>query len=120
MFDSEEPSTTKGMSNLNRKLKSNETNVELRWRKKSQVKWGDIENYVEFLSKEMPDIKIDGNCLFEVERRLNVHSNSNKLEQLENQHAEKLMVPRRYAYLILVLIKGLAGIPVLRTGELKN
>ncbi|GFS53165.1 uncharacterized protein TNIN_295611 [Trichonephila inaurata madagascariensis] len=34
MFDPEEPSTTKGMSNLKRKLKSNETNVELRWRKK--------------------------------------------------------------------------------------
>ncbi|GFV12444.1 hypothetical protein TNCV_1792231 [Trichonephila clavipes] len=38
----------------------------------------------------MPDIKIDDNCLFEVERRLDVHLNSNKLEQLENQHAEKL------------------------------
>ncbi|GFY09597.1 hypothetical protein TNCV_380921 [Trichonephila clavipes] len=57
----------------------------------SQVKWADIENYVEFLSKEIPDIKIDGNCLFEVERRLNVYLNSNKLEQLENQHAEKLV-----------------------------
>ncbi|GFV61689.1 hypothetical protein TNCV_188471 [Trichonephila clavipes] len=56
----------------------------------SQVKWADIENNVEFLSKETPDIKIDDNCLFEVERRLNVHLNSNKLEQLENQHAEKL------------------------------
>ncbi|GFW63989.1 hypothetical protein TNCV_706941 [Trichonephila clavipes] len=59
----------------------------------AQVKWADIENYVEFLSKEMPDIKIDDNCLFEVERRLNVHLNSNKLEQLENQHAEKLGYP---------------------------
>ncbi|GFW20104.1 hypothetical protein TNCV_2320451 [Trichonephila clavipes] len=38
----------------------------------------------------MPDIKIDDNCLFDVERRLNVHLNSNKLEQLENQHDEKL------------------------------
>ncbi|GFV44846.1 hypothetical protein TNCV_563951 [Trichonephila clavipes] len=38
----------------------------------------------------MPDIKIDDNCLLEVERRLNVYLNSNKLEQLENQHAEKL------------------------------
>ncbi|GFU68919.1 uncharacterized protein TNCV_4882461 [Trichonephila clavipes] len=38
----------------------------------------------------MPDIKINDNCLFEIERRLNVHLNSNKLEQLENQHAEKL------------------------------
>ncbi|GFW00895.1 uncharacterized protein TNCV_1761331 [Trichonephila clavipes] len=34
MFDPEEPSTTKGMSNLKRKLKSNGTNVELRCRKK--------------------------------------------------------------------------------------
>ncbi|GFV88201.1 uncharacterized protein TNCV_3243501 [Trichonephila clavipes] len=30
MFDPEEPSTTKGMSNMKRKLKSNEKNVELR------------------------------------------------------------------------------------------
>ncbi|GFW04587.1 uncharacterized protein TNCV_2226051 [Trichonephila clavipes] len=36
MLDPEEPSTTKGMSNFKRKLKSNETNVELRWRKKSK------------------------------------------------------------------------------------
>ncbi|GFV76933.1 uncharacterized protein TNCV_690031 [Trichonephila clavipes] len=57
-----------------------------------QVKWANIENYVEFLSKEMPDNKIDDNCLFEVERRLNVYLNSNKLEQLENQHAEKMTV----------------------------
>ncbi|GFW54739.1 hypothetical protein TNCV_2653791 [Trichonephila clavipes] len=57
----------------------------------SQVKWADIENYVEFLSKEMPDIKINDNCLFEVERRLNVYLNSNKLEKLENKHAEKLV-----------------------------
>ncbi|GFT37867.1 hypothetical protein TNCV_4129141 [Trichonephila clavipes] len=34
-----------------------------------QVNWADIENYVEFLSKEMLDIKIDDNNLFEVERR---------------------------------------------------
>ncbi|GFW52481.1 hypothetical protein TNCV_404091 [Trichonephila clavipes] len=53
--------------------------------------WADIENSVEFLWKEMPDIKIDDNCLFGVERRLNVHLNSNKLEQLENQDAEKLV-----------------------------
>ncbi|GFW75103.1 hypothetical protein TNCV_448081 [Trichonephila clavipes] len=39
----------------------------------------------------MPDIKIDDNCLFEVERRLNVCLNSNKLEQLESQHAKKLV-----------------------------
>ncbi|GFX26644.1 uncharacterized protein TNCV_4536541 [Trichonephila clavipes] len=39
----------------------------------------------------MPDIKIEDNCLFEVERRMNVYLNSNKLEQLENQHAEKLV-----------------------------
>ncbi|GFX45489.1 hypothetical protein TNCV_2740261 [Trichonephila clavipes] len=38
----------------------------------------------------MSDIKIDDNCLFEVERRLNVYLNSNKSEELENQHAEKL------------------------------
>ncbi|GFT96279.1 mariner Mos1 transposase [Trichonephila clavipes] len=38
----------------------------------------------------MPDIRIDDNCLLEVERRLDVLLNSNKLEQLENQHAEKL------------------------------
>ncbi|GFT33996.1 hypothetical protein TNCV_4384501 [Trichonephila clavipes] len=38
----------------------------------------------------MPDVEIDDNCLLEVERRLNVYFNSNKLEQLENQHAEKL------------------------------
>ncbi|GFW18941.1 hypothetical protein TNCV_5133931 [Trichonephila clavipes] len=56
----------------------------------SQVKWADIENYVEFLSKEMPNIKIDDNCLFKVEIRLNVCLNSNKLEQLENQHAENM------------------------------
>ncbi|GFW74051.1 uncharacterized protein TNCV_545751 [Trichonephila clavipes] len=54
----------------------------------SQVNWADIENCVEFLSKEMPDIKIDGNGLFEEERKLNAYLNSNKLEQLENQHAE--------------------------------
>ncbi|GFW65693.1 uncharacterized protein TNCV_891831 [Trichonephila clavipes] len=34
MFDPEEPSTTKGMSNLKRKLNSTESNIELRWRKK--------------------------------------------------------------------------------------
>ncbi|GFV69121.1 hypothetical protein TNCV_2906011 [Trichonephila clavipes] len=56
----------------------------------SQVKWADIEIYAEFLSKEMPDIKIDDNCLFEVEIRLNVHLNSNELEQFENPHDEKL------------------------------
>ncbi|GFV71057.1 hypothetical protein TNCV_946501 [Trichonephila clavipes] len=57
----------------------------------SHVNWADIENYVEFLTKEIPDIKIEDNCLFEVERRLNVYLNSNKLEQLENPHAEKLL-----------------------------
>ncbi|GFV55719.1 hypothetical protein TNCV_755191 [Trichonephila clavipes] len=57
----------------------------------SQVKWADIENYVEFLSKEIPDIKIEDRSLFEVERRLDVYLNSNKLEQLEHQHAEKLV-----------------------------
>ncbi|GFT50584.1 DDE_Tnp_1_7 domain-containing protein [Trichonephila clavipes] len=34
MFDPEEPSTKKGMSNSKRKFKSNETNLELRWRRK--------------------------------------------------------------------------------------
>ncbi|GFX78021.1 hypothetical protein TNCV_971751 [Trichonephila clavipes] len=57
----------------------------------SLVKWTGIENHVEFLSKEMPDIKIDDDDMFEIERRLNVYLNSNKLEQLENQHAEKLV-----------------------------
>ncbi|GFX40878.1 hypothetical protein TNCV_3760991 [Trichonephila clavipes] len=55
-----------------------------------RLKRADIENYVEFLSKEISGIKIDDNCLFEVERRLNVHLNSNKFEQLENQRADKL------------------------------
>ncbi|GFV20728.1 hypothetical protein TNCV_3362241 [Trichonephila clavipes] len=36
----------------------------------------------------MPDIKVDDNGLFEEEKRLNAYLNSNKLEQLENQHAE--------------------------------
>ncbi|GFW24827.1 hypothetical protein TNCV_1960921 [Trichonephila clavipes] len=57
----------------------------------SQMNWADIENYIEFLSKEMPDIKINGNCLFEVVRRLNVYLNSNKLKQLENQRAVKMV-----------------------------
>ncbi|GFV45401.1 hypothetical protein TNCV_5055951 [Trichonephila clavipes] len=57
----------------------------------SQVKWADIENYAEFLSKEMPDNKIDCIGLFEVERRQNVYLSYNKLEQLENRHAEKLV-----------------------------
>ncbi|GFW81629.1 uncharacterized protein TNCV_2883061 [Trichonephila clavipes] len=56
-----------------------------------------MENYVEFLLKEMPDIKIDDNGLFEVERRLNAYLNSNKLEQLESQHAEKLV---KYGYTV--------------------
>ncbi|GFX81693.1 hypothetical protein TNCV_3726701 [Trichonephila clavipes] len=56
-----------------------------------QVNWGDMKNCVEFLLKEMPDIKIDDICLFEEERKLNAYLNSNKLEQLENQHAEILM-----------------------------
>ena len=47
-----------------------------------------LKNCVEFLSKEMPDIKIDDNCLFEEIRRLNVYLNSDKLEQWENQHFE--------------------------------
>ncbi|GFS71889.1 hypothetical protein TNCV_3715541 [Trichonephila clavipes] len=47
----------------------------------SQVNWADIENFVELLSKEMHDIKIDGDYLFEEIRRLNVYLNSNKLQQ---------------------------------------
>ncbi|GFX42779.1 hypothetical protein TNCV_2197361 [Trichonephila clavipes] len=39
----------------------------------------------------MPDIKIDDNGLFIVERRLNVYLSSNKLEQLENKHAKELV-----------------------------
>ncbi|GFX95653.1 hypothetical protein TNCV_4885791 [Trichonephila clavipes] len=31
----------------------------------SQVNWEDTENCVEFWSKEMSDIKVDDNCLFE-------------------------------------------------------
>ncbi|GFY02744.1 hypothetical protein TNCV_3506241 [Trichonephila clavipes] len=37
----------------------------------SPVNWADIENCVEFLLKEMPDMKIDNNCLLEEFRRLN-------------------------------------------------
>ncbi|GFV29593.1 hypothetical protein TNCV_329591 [Trichonephila clavipes] len=55
-----------------------------------QVNWADIENWVEFLTKEMPDIKIDDNCLFEVERRLNVYLNSNKLEQLQGRSYRRI------------------------------
>ncbi|GFW81841.1 hypothetical protein TNCV_2885151 [Trichonephila clavipes] len=51
----------------------------------SQIKWANIENSAEFLSKE---IKINYNGLFEEERRLNAYLNSKTLEQLENQHAE--------------------------------
>ncbi|GFV57383.1 hypothetical protein TNCV_3173311 [Trichonephila clavipes] len=59
-----------------------------RKRPQFQIKWADIENYVEFLSKEMPDFKMDDSGLFEEERRLNAYLNSTKLVQLENQHAE--------------------------------
>ncbi|GFX89101.1 hypothetical protein TNCV_2854001 [Trichonephila clavipes] len=54
----------------------------------SQVNWADIENRVDFLSKEMPDIKIVDNDLFDDTGRLNVHLNCNKLKQLEHQYAE--------------------------------
>ncbi|GFU98018.1 hypothetical protein TNCV_232951 [Trichonephila clavipes] len=54
----------------------------------SQVNWAAIENCVDFLSKEMPDIKIVDNGLFDEIGRLNVHLNYNKLKQLEHQHAE--------------------------------
>jgi hypothetical protein len=52
----------------------------------SQVRWAEIENCIEFVSKEMPDIKIDDNCLFEEIRRLNVYLNFDNLGQWENQH----------------------------------
>ncbi|GFW10194.1 hypothetical protein TNCV_1849111 [Trichonephila clavipes] len=52
----------------------------------------------------MPDIKIDDNCLFELERRLNVFLNSNKLEQLGNRHAKKLFL----AEIVEVEIGGVA------------
>ncbi|GFW75102.1 uncharacterized protein TNCV_448071 [Trichonephila clavipes] len=51
----------------------------------SHGNWADVENYVNFSSKEILDIKIDDNCLIEEIRRLNVYLNYNKLE---NQHAE--------------------------------
>ncbi|GFV49434.1 RNA-directed DNA polymerase from mobile element jockey [Trichonephila clavipes] len=54
----------------------------------------------------MPDIKIDDNCLLEVERKLNVHINSNKLEQLENQHGTtgptqplaEILIPEQHGF----------------------
>ncbi|GFX32803.1 uncharacterized protein TNCV_889411 [Trichonephila clavipes] len=54
----------------------------------SQVNWAKIENCVDFLSNEMPDIKIVDNGLLDEIGRLNVHLNYNKLKQLEHQHAE--------------------------------
>ncbi|GFS63971.1 dimer_Tnp_hAT domain-containing protein [Trichonephila clavipes] len=51
-------------------------------------KWADIENCVDFLSKEMHEIKIVDNGLFDEIGRLNAHLNYNKLKQLEHQHAE--------------------------------
>ena len=54
----------------------------------SQVNWADIENCVEFLSKEMPDIKIDDNSLFEDIIKLNLYFNSDKLEEWENHQVE--------------------------------
>ncbi|GFU51007.1 dimer_Tnp_hAT domain-containing protein [Trichonephila clavipes] len=53
-----------------------------------QVNWLDIENCVDFLSKEMPDIKKVDNGLFEEIRRRNVYFNYDKLKQMENQQAE--------------------------------
>ncbi|GFX93581.1 histone-lysine N-methyltransferase SETMAR [Trichonephila clavipes] len=54
----------------------------------TQINWADIENCIDFLSKEMPDTKIVDNGLFDEIGRLNVHLNYNKLKQLEHQHAE--------------------------------
>ncbi|GFU21131.1 hypothetical protein TNCV_5115341 [Trichonephila clavipes] len=57
----------------------------------SQIKWANLDNCVEFLSKELPDIEIDDNGQFEEERLLNAYLNSNEVEQLENHHAEILI-----------------------------
>ncbi|GFU22140.1 hypothetical protein TNCV_2060261 [Trichonephila clavipes] len=38
-----------------------------------QVNWADIENRVEFVSKEMPNVKVEDNGLFEEIRTLNVY-----------------------------------------------
>ncbi|GFV96854.1 hypothetical protein TNCV_4350671 [Trichonephila clavipes] len=55
----------------------------------SQVNLVDIDNCVDFLSKEMPGIKIvDNGFQFDEIGRLNVHLNYNKLKQLEHQHSE--------------------------------
>lgn len=43
----------------------------------SQINWADIENCLEFLSEEMPDIIINDNRLFEEIRRLVVYLNPN-------------------------------------------
>ncbi|GFY41391.1 hypothetical protein TNIN_486811 [Trichonephila inaurata madagascariensis] len=53
MFDLEEPSTTKGMSNLKRKLNSNETNVELRRQKESPKNLGcAISTFISYINVE--------------------------------------------------------------------
>lgn len=54
----------------------------------SEVNWADIEKCVEFLSTEMPDIKIDDNALFDEIRRLNLYLNSDKLDIWKNQYVE--------------------------------
>lgn len=49
----------------------------------SQVHWKDIESCVQFLSTELPDIKIDNSYLFEEIRKLNIYLNSKKLVEWE-------------------------------------
>ena len=50
--------------------------------------WKDIESSVQFLSTELPDIKIDDNRLFEEIRKVNIYLNSEKLVKWENEHVE--------------------------------
>jgi len=50
----------------------------------SQVNWVDIGNCVAFSLKELPNIKIDKNFLFDEIRTLNVHLIFDKLEKCEN------------------------------------
>ncbi|GFT96275.1 uncharacterized protein TNCV_3907111 [Trichonephila clavipes] len=83
------------MSKNGLKQKAQEITVLMAFLTSSQKKWANVENRVEFLSKEMPDIKIDDSCRLEEERRLNAFLNTNKLGQLENQDVEKLIIYER-------------------------
>ncbi|GFV89941.1 hypothetical protein TNCV_4642841 [Trichonephila clavipes] len=51
-----------------------------------QVNWADIENCIEFLSKEMPDIEIDDNCL----RMKNTFFPQTEWQQVESVDPRKL------------------------------